>query len=160
MTFECMPLCSPAAADSTKTQAIAALEQLYHTSDGPSINFLLDLLPKPTTRVWMLVDENSFCVAAAWYATVADEAELLDIRVKESHQGTGLGRELLTQTLDALRVEGTAQVFLEVRRSNLVAQNLYRSLSFSEIGERTNYYPSREGREDAILMALDLSVTR
>jgi len=107
----------------------------------------------------MLVDENSFCVAAAWYATVADEAELLDIRVKESHQGTGLGRELLTQTLDALRVEGTAQVFLEVRRSNLVAQNLYRSLSFSEIGERTNYYPSREGREDAILMALDLSVT-
>jgi ribosomal-protein-alanine N-acetyltransferase len=49
-------------------------------------------------------------------------------------------------------------VFLEVRPSNVVACDLYRSLGFNEIGVRRNYYPAQKGHEDALVMALDLCV--
>jgi ribosomal-protein-alanine N-acetyltransferase len=36
-----------------------------------------------------------------------------------------------------------------------VAQQLYASVGFKEIGRRPRYYPAKGGREDAIVMALD-----
>jgi ribosomal-protein-alanine N-acetyltransferase len=47
-------------------------------------------------------------------------------------------------------------VFLEVRVSNRLAYALYVSEGFCEIGNRRNYYPAREGREDAIVLARSL----
>ena len=139
---------------------LSDLDELYRDSDGPSLRFLGGLLSKTTTQAWLLALESGSPGAAIWFTVVAGEAELIDIRVTSAHRGKGMGWLLLSEALRCLQVSSGQRVFLEVRRSNLVAQNLYRSLSFSEIGERTNYYPSREGREDAILMALDLSVTR
>jgi ribosomal-protein-alanine N-acetyltransferase len=55
-----------------------------------------------------------------------------------------------------IRWSGAERVFLEVRPSNPVAQNLYRSIGFTEIGRRPRYYPAREGREDAIVMELEI----
>jgi ribosomal-protein-alanine N-acetyltransferase len=43
-----------------------------------------------------------------------------------------------------------------VRPSNAHAVALYHDLGFNEIGKRPNYYPSKRGREDAIVMALEL----
>ena len=43
-------------------------------------------------------------------------------------------------------------VFLEVRESNKLAQNLYRKLGFGEIGRREKYYDDPE--ESAIVMRL------
>jgi ribosomal-protein-alanine N-acetyltransferase len=47
-------------------------------------------------------------------------------------------------------------VFLEVRPSNPRAVTLYESLGFYDIGRRPNYYPARRGREDAVVMAMEL----
>ena len=44
-------------------------------------------------------------------------------------------------------------VTLEVRRSNVVAQALYRKYRFEEVGVRRRYY--RDTGEDAILMTVD-----
>ena len=44
---------------------------------------------------------------------------------------------------------------LEVRRGNLVAQNLYRKYRFEEVGVRRRYY--RDTGEDALLMTVDLA---
>jgi ribosomal-protein-alanine N-acetyltransferase len=49
------------------------------------------------------------------------------------------------------------RVFLEVRPSNPGAKALYESVGFREIGRRPRYYPARDGREDAIVMALDMA---
>ena len=46
--------------------------------------------------------------------------------------------------------------FLEVRQSNAAAQALYSSIGFETIGTRRNYYPAHAGREDAIVMELEL----
>jgi ribosomal-protein-alanine N-acetyltransferase len=47
-------------------------------------------------------------------------------------------------------------VFLEVRPSNARAIALYHDMGFNEIGRRPNYYPARSGREDALVLAIEL----
>ena len=86
----------------------------------------------------------------------AGEARLLNICVDPAYRGQGLGRHLLGRLLDIARWNGAERLFLEVRPSNPLAKALYESVGFSEIGRRPRYYPARNGREDAIVMALDL----
>lgn len=86
----------------------------------------------------------------------ADEAHLLNLCVDSTVQGRGLGRCFLRRMLDLARWHMAERVFLEVRPSNQLAIALYASEGFARIGERPRYYPAPDGREDAILMALEL----
>lgn len=87
----------------------------------------------------------------------AGEAHLLNICVAPEYRDQGLGRHLLGRLLDIARWNGAERLFLEVRPSNPLAKALYESVGFTEIGRRPRYYPAREGREDAIVMALDMA---
>jgi [ribosomal protein S18]-alanine N-acetyltransferase len=89
-------------------------------------------------------------------SVAAGEAHVLNICIGEALRGLGLGRHLLGRLLDIARWNGAERVFLEVRPSNPVAQTLYESVGFREIGRRPRYYPATAGREDAIVMSLDL----
>lgn len=82
---------------------------------------------------------------------VADELTLMNIAVHCGYQGRGIGRQLM-QHLIALARQQNATIWLEVRVSNAVAQALYLSLGFTEVGRRPNYYPLGDGREDAMVM--------
>ncbi|HEX7338352.1 MAG TPA: ribosomal protein S18-alanine N-acetyltransferase [Rhodanobacteraceae bacterium] len=86
----------------------------------------------------------------------AGEAHVLNVCVAPAQQGKGHGRRLLKRLLDTARWYGVERVFLEVRPSNTTAQALYESEGFNEVGRRPRYYPARNGREDAIIMAMDL----
>ena len=46
-----------------------------------------------------------------------------------------------------------AEITLEVRVSNVVAQNLYRKYGFAQVGIRRGYY--LDNREDAIIMSTE-----
>jgi len=97
--------------------------------------------------------------AIAGYAILsvgAGEAHLLNICIDPGYRGQGLGRYLLGRMLDIARWNGAERLFLEVRPSNPLAKTLYESVGFDEIGRRPRYYPARNGREDAIVMALEL----
>jgi len=86
----------------------------------------------------------------------ADEAHVLNVCMAPEVQGHGHGRRLLRSLLKAARNRGAQRVFLEVRPSNTTAIALYDSEGFNEIGRRPRYYPSKGGREDAIVMAKEL----
>lgn len=43
-----------------------------------------------------------------------------------------------------------------MRPSNTPALALYHSEGFNEIGRRPRYYPAAQGREDAVVMAIEL----
>jgi len=86
----------------------------------------------------------------------AGEAHVLNICIDQEYRGQGLGRHLLRRLLDIARWNGAERIFLEVRPSNPLAKTLYESIGFREIGKRPRYYPARNGREDAIVMVLDL----
>ncbi len=58
---------------------------------------------------------------------------------------------------DIDRRTGTT-LWLEVRASNAAAIALYEGLGFNEATIRLNYYPTTDGREDAIIMALPISM--
>jgi len=86
----------------------------------------------------------------------ADEAHVLNLCVEPGAHGRGHGRWLLRALLDIARTRRAQRVFLEVRTSAANAIHLYRSEGFNEIGRRPRYYPARNGREDAIVMAMEL----
>jgi len=91
-------------------------------------------------------------VAYAVMMLVLDEAHLLNLTVSSEQHGRGIGAAALQFLFDEARSHGAAQLFLEVRPSNRVALELYRSRGFEAIGRRKGYYPGRHGREDAIVM--------
>lgn len=89
---------------------------------------------------------------------ILDEAHLLNICVQPQHQGKGIGRFMLEQMINDAQQRQAKLIVLEVRRSNHRAQQLYLQQGFNEMSIRRGYYPAEQGREDAVLMGLDLSL--
>ena len=102
------------------------------------------------------LDTEGEMVAFAVTQVVLDEATLFNIAVSPDHQRRGLGRALLEHLISELENRAVTTLWLEVRASNQAAIALYESLGFNEATVRRNYYPTTEGREDAIVMALPL----
>ena len=89
-------------------------------------------------------------------SNAAGEAHVLNVCTAPELQGRGLGRQLVHALLRIARARRVDRVFLEVRPSNVAAIRLYDAEGFNEIGRRPRYYPARNGREDALVMALEL----
>ncbi len=88
---------------------------------------------------------------------ILDETHLLNVCIDPRYSRQGLGRTFLRKLIDIAVQRKSTVFYLEVRVSNGVAVKLYHSEGFNEVGVRPNYYPSSSGREDAMLMTLDLS---
>ena len=86
-------------------------------------------------------------------STVADEASVLNIAVSPKAQRQRIGYQLMENILAHAASKNCIEVFLEVRESNRPAFTMYHQFGFNEVGVRHNYYPSKQGREDAILLA-------
>lgn len=104
---------------------------------------------------WMM-EQDGVVIGYAVLMLVLDEAHLLNISIARAWQGKGYGRALLAFMVDKAREHGAANMFLEVRVSNLSAISLYEKTGFNEMAIRPRYYPAANGREDAILMGLAL----
>lgn len=89
-------------------------------------------------------------------SVAAGEAHILNLCVRPTEQGKGLGKRLLAYIISLARRHGADTLLLEVRPSNLAALGLYRSVGFNEVGTRKGYYPAEQGREDALILALAL----
>ncbi|WP_193323325.1 ribosomal protein S18-alanine N-acetyltransferase [Erwinia endophytica] len=87
---------------------------------------------------------------------VLDEATLFNLAVDPDFQRRGIGRELLQFLISRLAERGVQTLWLEVRASNRPAMALYEQLDFNEVSVRRNYYPTADGKEDAIIMALTI----
>ncbi|MFC1749702.1 ribosomal protein S18-alanine N-acetyltransferase [Pseudomonadota bacterium] len=93
-------------------------------------------------------------IGYALLSCAAGEAHVLNICIRPESQGKGLGRTLLHALEREARQSKVDMMLLEVRASNRAAIMLYESMGFNELGCRKNYYPSHQGREDALVMAL------
>ena len=86
----------------------------------------------------------------------AGEAHLLNLCIHPDWQGRGYGSLLLEYSINHIARLEIETMFLEVRASNPSAVNLYKNRGFRLIGRRPSYYQAGEGREDAIVMRLQL----
>lgn len=103
---------------------------------------------RPDT-LFVVAEEECMTGFAALLMT-PPESDVLDIVVRESMRGKGIGTELLDALMDQALLRGVDTTFLEVRPSNTPARKLYARLGFQETGIRRNYYT--DPVEDAITM--------
>jgi ribosomal-protein-alanine N-acetyltransferase len=85
-------------------------------------------------------------------SSVAGEVTLMNIAIAPEFQGQGMGRLLLQFLKDYAKKNDQQEIWLEVRASNENALAAYSKLDFVEVDLRKNYYPSDNGREDAVIM--------
>jgi ribosomal-protein-alanine N-acetyltransferase len=104
---------------------------------------------------WVLM-HNEEIIGYSLMMMVLDEAHLLNLSIAKIYQKQGLGRTLLEHMVDIAKNNQMANMFLEVRQSNISAMALYESKGFNEMAIRRNYYPATNGRENAVLMGLAL----
>ena len=89
--------------------------------------------------------------AGAWI--VLDEAHITNIAVARTQRGQGIGKALTQGLLQYAANLGVVYATLEVRRSNTVAQGLYKGLGFVYVGLRKRYY--EDNGEDAFIFCCD-----
>jgi ribosomal-protein-alanine N-acetyltransferase len=103
-----------------------------------------------------VIREGRHVIGYAILMLAAGEAHLLNLSVAAASQRRGHGRKLLDNVVQLAREHKAKIIFLEVRPTNEVGQRLYSGYGFRQIGVRRGYYPARKGREDAMVLALDL----
>jgi ribosomal-protein-alanine N-acetyltransferase len=86
-----------------------------------------------------------------WF--MAGEAHITNIAVRPQYQHRGIGELLLISTIDMAKELKAITMVLEVRASNLAAQNLYSKYGFTQVGVRRAYY--LDNKEDGILMSTE-----
>ena len=110
-------------------------------------------MPKSPSAVAVV---NNQIVGYAILSYVVGEAELLNICIDPTQQGKGYAKALLEHLIEHAVEKDNHEMYLEVRVSNTAAIHIYEQAGFNEIGLRKNYYPTKAGKEDAMLMALPL----
>lgn len=103
-----------------------------------------------------VMEEKRSIDAYAVMSVALGEAHVFNVCVRGSRRRQGIGRALMHYLLDCALAKGAKTVFLEVRPSNAGAARLYDSMGFVEVGRRKDYYPAKNGREDALIMAKEL----
>ncbi|HBT18787.1 MAG TPA: ribosomal-protein-alanine N-acetyltransferase [Clostridiaceae bacterium] len=98
-----------------------------------------------------LVEEEVIGYVQCWYTY--EDADIINIAVKNNWKRKGIGKVLLQGLIDALKAKGMRNIFLEVRVTNLPAQTLYKSFGFITLAKRERYYISGE---DALVMNLQI----
>ena len=95
-------------------------------------------------------EQDRRVVGVLQWRNLGEELEILDLAVAESHRRTGVASFLLEGFLQAGGRAGAAQIFLEVRQSNMAAIALYEKFGFRRAGVRPGYY--RSPVESALVM--------
>lgn len=135
-------------------EAVLRIEREVHAHPWTLGNFSDALRSKYECKVY--ASETGEMLGYAVQMLAVDEAELLDIAIAAQHQRQGWGHKLLEEMMVLARRHGMRRMVLEVRASNVAAIGLYRRAGFADIGLRRDYYPAKNGREDAILMGREL----
>lgn len=96
-------------------------------------------------------EETILGYAGMWI--MADEAHIMSIASGEKYRRQGVGEALLIAVIEMAQQHKARIVTLEVRISNITAQNLYLKYGFQKTGLRKAYY--LDNREDAFIMSTD-----
>ncbi len=109
---------------------------------------------KPSNEVETTPETIEYITGFVGMWLMVDEAHIINIAVREGCRGKGLGELLLISSIELAGKLKATMVTLEVRASNIVAQNLYTKFGFNKMGVRRGYYT--DNKEDAFIMTTDL----
>lgn len=147
-----MSFCSHAVQVRTANQddrpSIVQIEQLSATAaHWPESNYEKALAQDE--RLVLVAAEDSEVLGFLIANRATEEWELENIAVSPKARRRGIGRALMRVLIEEVEQAGASEIRQEIRLSNQAAQQLGRSMGFSQQGRRPNYY--REPTEDALL---------
>lgn len=136
----------------TDLAVVAALEQATYATPWSEQVFRDELAQ--TDRIYLLAEDDGALAGYAGLMLVGDEAHVTTVAVDDAWRGKKVGTGLMIRLIDGAIHNGAAHLTLEVRASNVIAQDLYRRFGMAPVGVRKNYYQT----EDALIMwAHDIS---
>ena len=129
---------------------IHEIEKLCFAMPWSEESILHDVKENVVAR-WLVMDDGTgrvLAYAGMWF--VLDEAHVCNVAVHPDCRRMGYGRRIF-EALEHLATENSMSMMtLEVRRSNVAAQNLYHACGFQDVGYRKRYY--EDNKEDALIM--------
>jgi len=132
--------------------AVVELDKMSFSLPWPERSFRFELTDNPASRCWVAeVDGRVVGMIVVWL--LVEEAHVATLATHPDLRRQGIAKKLLSHALRYLIDEGAQTSFLEVRASNIAAQEMYRKFGYEESGRRRRYY--KDNDEDAILMNLD-----
>lgn len=131
---------------------VAEIEQATFARPWSRESFRSEVTRNAVAR-YLVAEEDGRILGYAGAWIILDESHITNIAVREEARGRGIGKKLTAELLQVLSNLGASYATLEVRVSNLRAQNLYKSLGFVSVGKRKRYY--EDNNEDAFLMVCE-----
>lgn len=130
---------------------VVAIDKASFSLSWPERSFRFEISDNSASRAWVAEEDRKVVGAiVAWL--LVDEAHIATIATHPDFRRRGIASKLLSHALRMMMNEGALTSVLEVRESNLAAQEMYRKFGFEETGRRPRYY--KDNSEDAILMTL------
>ena len=131
-------------------KGIHEIETLCFAMPWSEESILHDVKENVVAR-WLVMDDGAgrvLAYAGMWF--VLDEAHVCNVAVHPDFRRMGYGMKIFS-ALEQLAMENSMSLMtLEVRRSNIAAQNLYHACGFQDVGYRKRYY--EDNKEDALIM--------
>ena len=123
---------------------------------APKRNWLQRLLHRtrqsPISNLLISDSQSLPVVGYAGMWNMVDEMHIATIASHPHMRGRGIGELLLIHLLRECQRQHALNATLEVRVSNIVAQQLYKKYGFEEVGYRKAYY--HDNREDAFILTV------
>lgn len=133
-------------------EQVVAIDKMSFSLPWPTSSFHFELTDNPASRCWVAeLDGRIAAMLVAWF--IVDEIHIATLATHPDFRKQGIGKKILSFTLQSAKDEGAVSSFLEVRESNDAALMMYREFGYVESGRREGYY--KDNGEDAILMTLD-----
>lgn len=117
-----------------------------------NFNILKEELQNENSK-YIVAKINDEVVGFAGIKIIIDEADIMNIVVKNNFRKKGIGFLLLQQLIDLSKTLNITSISLEVNEKNIAAISLYKKFNFKEIGIRKKYY----NNNNAILMIKTLN---
>lgn len=132
--------------------AVHRLEEAIFSMPWSEKDFVYEMTENKVAR-YLVIEEAGEIIAFAGAHIILDQAHVTNIAVRQDCRGRGLGRMITRALMQYASNLGAEYLTLEVRQSNVTAQNLYKSLGFVKVNVRKRYY--EDTGEDAWLMVCD-----
>ncbi len=136
-------------------KAVGNLDRLSFSMPWPEESFRSELKnPSSLCRVAeaSFPDGTKQIIGAMVTWIILDEAHISTLAVHPFLRRRGIGKRLMTDTLEICYQQGVITVTLEVRAGNIQAQGLYKKLGFEIVAVQHAYYS--DNHEDAYIMTL------
>lgn len=120
-------------------------------SDAWSPEGFYDSLKNPDALL-LVAEEDGDIAGYCCVYTVLDEGEIVNVAVSPARRRRGVGVCMLGELFERFVSKTVSHFYLEVRKSNDAARQLYEKLGFCVVGSRKNFY--EKPTEDALIMQM------